>query len=139
LSEKNGLKLAYSLNMLKNFRAFQLAKEFYQICKTLKLPVHLKDQLMRASSSTALNLAESSGERTEKERDRYFTVARGSFLESQAILDLEGINNPTLTHITDQLGAVLYKLCRIAEKRGKFGSKVESFAVEPSVAVETEC
>jgi four helix bundle protein len=77
LSEKNGLKLAYSLNMLKNFRAFQLAKEFYQICKTLKLPVHLKDQLMRASSSTALNLAESSGERTEKERDRYFTVARG--------------------------------------------------------------
>ena len=110
--------------MLKNFRAFQLAKEFYQICKTLKLPVHLKDQLMRASSSTALNLAESSGERTD--------------LESQAILELEGINNPTLTHITDQLGAVLYKLCRIAEKREKFGSKVESFAVVPSVSIETE-
>ena len=112
--------------MLKDFRAFQLAKEFYQICKTVKLPPHLKDQLMRASSSTALNLAESSGERTDKEKDRFFTIARGSFIESQAILDLEGVQNTNLTEIADQLGAILYKLCRIAEKRAKFGSKTES-------------
>jgi four helix bundle protein len=95
--------------MLNNFKAYQLAKQFYQICKTLKLPVYLKDQLMRASSSTALNLAESSGERTDKERDRFYTIARGSFLEARAILDLESIQDPILRSLTDQLGAILFK------------------------------
>jgi len=110
--------------MLKDFRAFQLAKSFYQSCKTLKLPAHLKDQLMRASSSIALNLAESSGERTEKEKERYYTIARGSLLESQAILELEGIHDSYLVNTTDQLGAILYTLCRIAEKRGKSASRI---------------
>ena len=119
--------------MLKNFRAFQLAKEFYQICKTLKLPVHLKEQLVRASSSVALNLAESSGDRTEKEMERFFTIARGSFLESKAILDLEGIQDANLTDISDQLGAILYKLCRIAERRAKFSPRIE-----PSISTGTE-
>jgi four helix bundle protein len=111
--------------MLKDFRAFQLAKVLHQTCKTLKLPAHLKDQLVRASSSTALNLAESSGERTEKEKERYYTIARGSFLESQAILELENIHDPNLDDTMNQLGAILYKLCRITEKRGKFEAREE--------------
>jgi len=115
--------------MLKDFRAFQLAKILYQTCKTLKLPAHLKDQLVRASSSIALNLAESSGERTEKEKERYYTIARGSLLESQAILELEGIHDPDLANTMNQLGAILYTLCRIAEKCGKSGSKVKGTSV----------
>ena len=111
--------------MLNDFKAYQLAKQFYQVFKFLKLPVYLKDQLLRASSSTVLNLTESSGERTDKERDRFYTIARGSFLEARSILDLEAIQDPTLQSITDQLGAVLFKLCRIAEKRGKFSSNTK--------------
>jgi len=119
----SGLKLAFLVVMLKDFRAFQLAKEFYQICKTLKIPVHIKDQLTRASSSIALNLAESSGERTEKEKERFFTMARGSFFEAQAILELEEIQDAKLIDIANQLGAILYKLCRIAEKRQNLAPK----------------
>ena len=119
--------------MLKDFRAYQLAKQFYQKCKTLKLSSHLKDQIIRASSSTALNLAEASGERTEKERERFYTIARGSFIEARAILDLEGVNDPLLGNTMDQLGAVLFKLCRIPEKQAKSASKLK-----PPAASETE-
>jgi hypothetical protein len=41
--------------MLKNFKTYQLSIQFYQACEKLKLPRHLKDQLVRASSSVALN------------------------------------------------------------------------------------
>ena len=44
--------------MLKNFRTLDLAVAFYRQVTGLKLPHHLKDQLLRASSSIALNLAE---------------------------------------------------------------------------------
>ena len=66
--------------MLKNFRAFELAKLLYQTCKTMKIPAHLKDQLVRASSSIALNLAEASGERTSKEKERFYTSLEARFL-----------------------------------------------------------
>jgi four helix bundle protein len=98
--------------MLKDFRAFQLAKEFYQTSKFIKLPPFLKDPFTRASSSIALNLAESSGKRTDKERIRYFTIAFGSLRECQAILEIEAIRDPKVHDLADQLGAVLYRLCR---------------------------
>ncbi len=70
---------------------------------------------MRSSSSIALNLAEAAGNRTEKEQLRAFTLALGSLRESQAILDLEEIKDPTLNNLSDQLGAILFKLCRISK------------------------
>src|SRR4051812_38292122 len=100
--------------MLKNFRAFELAKSFYQYSKGAKLPPHLKEQLLKASSSVALNLAESSGERTVKEKERFYTIARGSFLEAQAILSLVNICEPQLDDLMNQLGAILFRLCRIS-------------------------
>lgn len=102
--------------MLKNFTAFQLSKEFYQNCKKLRLPAHLKDQLLRAASSIALNLAESNGNRTEKDRIRFFTHALGSLRECQAILELEQIDDQVLKNLSDQLGAILFKLCKIGQK-----------------------
>jgi len=103
--------------MLRDFRAFELSKQFYQHCKPLKIQIFLKDQLLRSSASIALNLAESaSGDRSEKERIRFFTIAMGSLRESQAILELEGIRDPTLTDLSDQLGKILFKLCRLSQK-----------------------
>ena len=110
--------------MLKDFRAFQLAKRFYQQSKLVKIPFPLKDQLVRASSSIALNLAESSGKRTEKERIRYFTIAMGSLRESQAVLELENVDDKELLGLTDQLGAILFKLCRFSTKSSNKSSEV---------------
>ena len=71
---------------------------------------------MRAASSIALNLAESAaGKRTEKERIRFFTISMGSLRECQAILELEQIQDPVLHDLSDQLGAILFKLCRLSK------------------------
>ncbi len=41
----------------------------------------VKDQLDRASTSIPLNIAEGNGKFSEKDRARYFEIARGSALE----------------------------------------------------------
>lgn len=94
--------------MLENFKTYQLAKNFYQECKTLNLPLYLRDQLLRAASSTALNLAEGSAKPTKKDQVRFYAIAHGSHCEVQAILDLEGIVH--LKQASQILGACLHKL-----------------------------
>jgi four helix bundle protein len=48
----------------------------------------VKDQLDRASTSIPLNIAEGNGKFSEKDRARYFEIARGSALECAACLDV---------------------------------------------------
>ena len=47
-----------------------------------------KEQLDRASTSIALNIAEGNGKFSAKDRSRFFEVARGSALECAACLDV---------------------------------------------------
>jgi len=47
-----------------------------------------RDQLDRASTSIALNLAEGNGKRSYPDRCRYFDIARGSTVECAACLDV---------------------------------------------------
>ena len=47
-----------------------------------------RDQLDRASTSIALNLAEGNGKRSHPDRCRYFDIARGSTVECAACLDV---------------------------------------------------
>lgn len=96
---------------LKSFKTYQLAKQFYQQSLNLHLPRHLKDQLLRASSSVCLNLAEGSGKQLGKEQRRFYFIAFGSLRECQAILDLTSESNPKLVTLADQLGAYCYRLC----------------------------
>ncbi|MES3036345.1 MAG: four helix bundle protein [Bdellovibrionota bacterium] len=98
--------------MIIGFNAFDLAKDYYSICKTIRLPPYAKDQLLRASFSVALNLAEGSGKRTRNDKRRFFSIAFGSIRECQAICQLEGIDNKELLEIADKLGAILFKLSR---------------------------
>jgi len=100
--------------MLENFKAYQLAKDFYWICKTVKLPGFLQEQLMRASSSVALNVSEGSGRRTPPDQRRHFSIAFGSLQECRTILELEKVENPKISHIADQLAAILFTLSRKA-------------------------
>jgi four helix bundle protein len=97
--------------MLENFRTYQLAVQLHKDCKTQPLPHYLKDQLLRASSSVALNLAEGSARSTIKDRKRFYTIAFASLREVQALIDLEESLN-SLKVAADSLGAHLYKLVR---------------------------
>jgi len=98
--------------MLRAFHAFQIAKQIHFACKTLNLADYFKDQLFRASSSVALNLAEGSGKRTEKDQRRFYFMALGSLRECEAIMELENVNDAKLLKLIDRLGAILFVLCK---------------------------
>lgn len=98
--------------MLSQFRTYQLAVEFHDACRAVKMPGYLKSQLLRASSSIALNLAEGSGKPTGRDKVRFYSIALGSLRECQAALDLAPTRHPCLISRADHLGASLYKLCR---------------------------
>jgi four helix bundle protein len=98
--------------MLKKFRAYQLAKEYYWLCKELKVQRILQYQLIRASSSVALNLSEASGRRTEADQRKHYAIAYGSLQECRTILELEKIEHLQLDNLGDQLAAILFTLSR---------------------------
>lgn len=96
--------------MLNHFRTYKIAVEFHHQCRSAQFPDYLRDQLLRSSSSIALNLAEGSGRSTAKDQLRFFHQAMGSLRESQAALDLSPRSYPSLVQLADQLGASLYRL-----------------------------
>ena len=96
--------------MLKQFRSYQLAVQFYRQASVLKAPSHLRVQLLRASSSVVLNLAEGSSRPSEIERGRFYSIAFGSLRECQSILDLLPHSPADTLELADQLGAHLYRL-----------------------------
>ena len=100
--------------MLENFRTYKIAVDFYRNCQAIKLPRHLKDQLDRASSSIALNLAEGRGKPTTKDQRRFFYIALGSVRECQAILDIGGLKDSIQWNMVDHLAASLYQLIKRA-------------------------
>jgi four helix bundle protein len=91
-------------------RTFDLAVTFYRQASALRLPVHLKDQLSRASSSVALNLAEGRGKSTRRDQLRFFHIALGSARESQAVLILADLVGAESWMTLDHLVASLYRL-----------------------------
>ncbi|MBP9838501.1 MAG: four helix bundle protein [Proteobacteria bacterium] len=101
---------------MKNFRTYTLAVEFYRSTKTLPMPYHLKEQLNRASSSIALNLAEGSARRTKVDQRRFFNIAFSSLRESQAILDLMDNCPAQVRELSDKLAAHIYKLLQFVTR-----------------------
>jgi len=96
--------------MLKTFRTYELAVAFYQDVKGLRIEAHLKEQLVRAAASIALNAAEGYGRRTPADRRRHFHIALGSLRESQAALALAGVTDERTIDRADHLGGCLWKL-----------------------------
>ncbi len=100
------------LLMLNHFRTYKLAVDFHHAVRSAEFPSYLPDQLLRSSSSIALNLAEGNGRASKKDQLRFFTIAMGSLRESQAALDLAPKKYPNLVKMADILGAHLYRLCK---------------------------
>ena len=61
----------------------------YSLSRQLKgIDRHARDQLLRASQSIPLNIAEGNGKGTQGDRRRFFEIARGSAAECAAIQDV---------------------------------------------------
>ena len=98
--------------MLVHFKTFQLAVSFHQQMKNLKTPIYLKDQLLRASSSVALNLAEGSAKQSRKDQARFYQIALGSLKESEAILILINFESSEISKQYFHLYCSINKLIR---------------------------
>ena len=92
------------------FIALDLATSLYLECSELKLKNPVKDQLLRASLSIALNITEGSGRLSQKEKKRFYSIAMGSLRETQTLMII--IQNKDLAERYDRLGALVYGLIR---------------------------
>ena len=92
-----------------------------------------KDQLLRASLSIPLNIAEGNGKASQADRRRFFEVARGSALECAAIQgvlevcdQLSGPDNAQAKRIPDRIVAMLTRLggrgYEVRESCAQYGS-----------------
>jgi four helix bundle protein len=71
---------------------YNVALDFFALTSTIleRLPRgcgNLKDQLNRAATSIMLNIAEGAGKLRPKDKSRFYSISRGSALESAAIYD----------------------------------------------------
>jgi len=89
----------------------------FRLCERLNAHRNAKDQLLRASQSIPLNIAEGNGKATEGERRRFFEIARGSALECGAVQDvlevcgaLSPAENAEAKKLLDRIVAMLTKL-----------------------------
>ena len=99
---------------MMHFRALDLAIIFHRAAKDAPLTGDIKDQLVRASSSVCLNLAEGRGRRTRKDQVKHFHYALGSIRESQAVLVIEDLVDSDLWIKADKTAASVYKLIKNA-------------------------
>ncbi len=100
---------------MSNFRSLNLAIEFYAQIEKVDVPKHLSNQLLRASSSISMNLAEGNAKFSYRDKKRIYQIAMGSLRETQTILKLARVENPKLHQMADHLGACIYKLLLSSE------------------------
>ena len=58
--------------MLKDFESYKMSVELYHALENIKTHGFLKEQVLRAGSSIALNLAEGSAKPTRADRIRFY-------------------------------------------------------------------
>ena len=126
-------------------RTLEFAAWSQVLIDSLTKKTSTRDHLERAGDSIALNIAESNGKFSLKDRARFFQMAHGSALESAACLDLfvarrccEQGDIAKGKLLLEEIVKMLFKMldqlgCRIAEDAPDFGEGAE---VEEAVEVD---
>ena len=115
----------------ERFDVYKATIEFVVTADALvaRLPAgraYLTDQLRRAATSIALNIAEGSGEFSRPDKARFYRMARRSGYECLAVLDiLTGLKIGDATEIRgarqllDRIGAMLTRMITTTERTGE--------------------
>ena len=103
--------------MIRNFLAYDLAIQLHRKVETIELKHHVKDQLIRASQSVVLNLAEGSAKPTQKDKVRFYAIAFGSIREVQAVFELIQLKDAAAHDLADHIAACLYRLTYTQKRR----------------------
>jgi four helix bundle protein len=95
------------------------------ITKVPRGNAQLLDQLKRASTSIALNMAEANGRTTPADEANRYAIARGSAMECAAVLDallvlklLESTTHQRGCELLERIVAMLTRLCRFDHGHG---------------------
>ena len=97
---------------MSTFRTLELAEKFYLMSENTNLRGNLRNQLLRAASSIALNLAEGNAKQSVREKKRFYKTAYASLKECQTIFKLGKVKDDLLISTADHLGACLWKLIK---------------------------
>jgi len=81
---------------------------------------HARDQLLRASQSIPLNIAEGNGKGTDADRRRFFEIARGSALECAAIQDCLAACDVLIGDENRKGKAMLVRVVSMLTKLGRY-------------------
>ena len=109
--------LRTSIPALGRFRAYTEAVRLVQMVRTLSVTGHLRDQLVRATESVVLNLAEGACDATRVQKTRYFAIARASLWEAGAAIDLVSLSGEATQPIAETISALDCALRRLARRR----------------------
>ena len=101
---------------------FQAAKQFVLVCykETKSFPQEerfaMTSQVRRATFSVHLNVAEGCSRKSEKERKRYYEIARGSIVEVDAALDIAVSLDYTSKEKLAELGSLMIRCFQMISK-----------------------
>ncbi len=88
---------------------------------------HARDQLLRASQSIPLNIAEGNGKGTNADRRRFFEIARGSALECASIQDCLEACEVLTADRNEQGKTMLIRIVSMLTKLGRRNREVREY------------
>jgi four helix bundle protein len=108
--------------------ALQYTAWAFQAAKRLSgLHRHARNQLLRASQSIPLNIAEGNGKRSGNDRRRFFEIARGSAMECASIQDVlqicDAISEADNESGKRLLNRIVSMLTKMTERTGGVGEE----------------
>jgi four helix bundle protein len=101
----------------ERLEVYQLSVTFvssvFPVIEALPSKHSIRDQLNRASTSIALNIAEGNGRYTSKDKCRFFDIAKGSALECAACIDILSQTNLIEEELRDNLKTILGRIVQM--------------------------
>ena len=97
----------------------------YQLCATFKgADRHARDQLLRASQSIPLNIAEGNGRRAGPDRRRFFEIARGSAFECASVVDVLHVCQTVTGEEADYGKKMLFRIVSMLSRMSPVSTQV---------------